>query len=117
VLEIETTLLPGLRQLRNALGAKERQFGAVIKIGRTHMQVRLLLVLVVVVVVVVVVVPLLLPPPLLLTPPPRRTPRRSRSARCSRVTARSWTTASGGRRRRCRRCTPWLLAAPLSARA
>jgi len=99
-------------QLRDALGAKERQFGAVIKIGRTHMQVRMLLVLVLLAVVVL----LLLLPPMLLTPSSQdATP--ITLGRCSRDTARNSTTASGGLRLRCRRCAPWPSAAPLSGRA
>ena len=38
VLEFENTLLPSLKQLRNALQAKVDKFQHIIKIGRTHLQ-------------------------------------------------------------------------------
>ncbi|PKX96093.1 class II fumarate hydratase [Aspergillus novofumigatus IBT 16806] len=38
VLELESTLLPSLRSLRNALQKKVEKFDKIIKIGRTHLQ-------------------------------------------------------------------------------
>ncbi|MCJ1284883.1 fumarase fum1 [Xylographa opegraphella] len=38
VLELEESLLPSLRSLRDALAAKSKQFESIIKIGRTHLQ-------------------------------------------------------------------------------
>lgn len=37
VCEIEETLIPKVKALRDALGAKAREFGDVVKIGRTHL--------------------------------------------------------------------------------
>lgn len=37
-LEIEHTLMPGLKQLANALRNKQEEFKDIIKIGRTHTQ-------------------------------------------------------------------------------
>ena len=36
--EVERRLLPAMEALRDALGRKEREFGDVVKIGRTHLQ-------------------------------------------------------------------------------
>ena len=38
VVELENTLLPSLRSLRNALQVKVENFDKIIKIGRTHLQ-------------------------------------------------------------------------------
>ena len=38
VLELRNKLLPALRHLRDALSNKSKEFGAIIKIGRTHLQ-------------------------------------------------------------------------------
>lgn len=38
VIEIEEQLLPSLEKLKEALEAKEKEFGGIIKIGRTHLQ-------------------------------------------------------------------------------
>lgn len=43
VMEINGSLLPALTELRNALDAKAKEFDSIIKIGRTHLQVRDLL--------------------------------------------------------------------------
>lgn len=34
--EVHTNLLPGLKELLNALESKEKEFAKIIKIGRTH---------------------------------------------------------------------------------
>ena len=39
VVEIHNTLLPALRELRDALAVKAKEFEHIIKIGRTHLQV------------------------------------------------------------------------------
>ena len=39
--EIHTVLIPGLKKLHDALEAKSKEFGDIIKIGRTHTQVGL----------------------------------------------------------------------------
>ena len=40
VTEIHRSLLPALTELRDALDAKAKEFDHIIKIGRTHLQVR-----------------------------------------------------------------------------
>jgi fumarate hydratase class II len=40
VTEISKSLLPNLRDLRDALDAKAKSFDKIVKIGRTHLQVR-----------------------------------------------------------------------------
>ena len=39
VVEINSSLLPALTELRDALDAKAKEFANIIKIGRTHLQV------------------------------------------------------------------------------
>lgn len=38
-MEINSSLLPALTELRDALAAKAKEFDHIIKIGRTHLQV------------------------------------------------------------------------------
>lgn len=40
VTELNRSLLPALTELRDALAAKAKEFEHIIKIGRTHLQVR-----------------------------------------------------------------------------
>jgi fumarate hydratase class II len=40
VVEINASLLPAMTELRDALDAKAKEFANIIKIGRTHLQVR-----------------------------------------------------------------------------
>ena len=42
VTEIHRSLIPALTELRDAIDAKAKEFEHIIKIGRTHLQVRLL---------------------------------------------------------------------------
>lgn len=43
VMEINGSLLPALVELRDAMEAKRQEFDKIIKIGRTHLQVRKLI--------------------------------------------------------------------------
>ena len=42
VTEITNSLVPALTELRDALAVKSKEFEHIIKIGRTHLQVRLI---------------------------------------------------------------------------